>query len=343
MTAVPQTERPRRRIPIPVILAALLLLVVMAAGALFFLTMPTGAQAFTLEIKRGTTLNEVVNQLQTRGLIRNPDVFRLALRYTGADRSLRDGYYDLSGEMDYLQIANTLRRPGRSREVRITIPEGFRMADIAERYARAGWSNAGQLGQAFKTSNLAKNVPNGKPLEGFLFPATYRFVPEATATEIARTMTKRMEQEFTPERLKALEKLKLDVYGWVTLASMIQAEAGNTAEMPVIAGVFLNRLEIGMALQSDPTIAYGLGKRLPELNRRAGDFESDTPYNSYKNVGLPPTPIGNPGADALAAVFKADRVADNGEKYLYFLHGLQGEFKANTSFAAHLRDTRRYR
>jgi UPF0755 protein len=337
--AVPQ----KRRWPIPVFLAAIALLLIALAGLGFFLTSPTGAGPFTLEVKRGTTLTDAVKQLQSRGVIRSPDVFRMVLRFTGADRSLKDGFYDVSGQMDYFELARTFERMPRSREIRITIPEGFRMDDIAARFSTAGWSSAEQLQKAFATSSLSSFVPQGKPLEGVLFPATYKFVPEATATEITRVMTKRLEQEVTPERKTILGKMGMSVYQWVTLASVVQAEAGNASEMPVIAGVFLNRLKIGMALQSDPIIAYGLNKRLPDLDRRGGDFEKDTPYNSYKNVGLPPTPINNPGAAALEAVLTAQRTAPNGDGWLYFLHGRDGVFKPNTNFQAHLRDTNRYR
>lgn len=324
-------------------LAAIALVLIALAGLAFFLTSPTGSGPFTLEIKRGTSLSDAVKQMQSRGLIRSADVFRLVLRATGADRSLKDGYYDLDGRMDYFELARALQRTPRSRELRITIPEGFRLKAIAARFSAAGWSSTDQLQSAFSTSSLSSFVPQGKPLEGFLFPATYKFVPEATATEIARILTRRLEQEVTPERRKTLAKMGLSVYQWVTLASVVQAEAGQVSEMPVIAGVFLNRLKIGMALQSDPIIAYGLNKRLPELDRQGGDFEKDTPYNSYKNVGLPPTPINNPGAAALDAVLKAQRTAPNGDGWLYFLHGKGGVFKPNTNFNAHLRDTNRYR
>jgi len=121
----------------------------------------------------------------------------------------------------------------------------------------------------------------------------------------------------------------------------VQAEAANSSEKPVIAGVFLNRLEIGMPLQADPTVAYGLGKRLPELDRSAGDFEKDTPYNTYTRRGLPPGAIGNPGSEALRAVLNPVRTNEKGQKYLYFLHA-QGRLFLNVDFQGHLRDTARY-
>lgn len=112
--------------------------------------------------------------------------------------------------------------------------------------------------------------------------------------------------------------------------------------MPYIAGVFLNRLERGMPLQADPTVAYALGKRLPELSRPDGDFAVDSPYNTYRYAGLPPGPIGNPGRAALLAVLNPVRFDEKGRPYLYFFHA-QGRLYLNVDFAGHLRDLARYR
>jgi UPF0755 protein len=156
----------------------------------------------------------------------------------------------------------------------------------------------------------------------------------------------RFEREATDETLAEVGTLGLDLHGWVTLASMVQAEAGGADEMPIIAGVFLNRLDLGMPLQSDPTVAYGLGKELPELDRSAGDFESDHPWNTYTRPALPAGPIGNPGAEALRAVLNAQRSDEAGRRWLYFMHGVDGAgaavFRPNVTFEAHLRDVNRY-
>ncbi len=323
----------------------LVLLILCAAGgaALAYMISPTNAKKHTLEVKPGASVGGIAQELEQRGLVRNATVFRLVMQLTGNDRNLREGYYELSGEQNALEIARRFSQPGRPRVVRVTIPEGWRMSEIIARLASQGFGTNAELETAFQKTNLLEATRGAPNLEGFLFPATYQFRPEDTADSVAKTMTKRLEQEVTPARLKAIEKLKLSVYQWVTLASIVQAEAGNAAEMPVIAGVFLNRLEIGMGLQSDPTIAYGLGKKLPELSRRAGDFEKVTPYNTYKNRGLTPTPINNPGAQALNAVLNAERRNSSGDQWFYFLHGRKGEFRVNTNFQAHLRDTDRFR
>jgi UPF0755 protein len=326
-----------------VIFAALLAL--LGGGALYAsnLVSATGVGKVTLEIKPGMNMGEVAKILEEKGLIKSAQAFRALLKITGNEVVLRDGLYDLSGKQSNLEIAKTLGLKGRPREVRVAIPEGLRLVDIAARFGETQFGKADDFLKAFANTSLDIQTKNAPNLEGFLFPATYLFTPEDTPESITKTLVNRLNQELSSSRLATLKSLKLSVFEWVTLASVVQAEAGNNLEMPTIAGVFLNRLEIGMALQSDPIIAYGLKKRLPELSRRDGDFKIDTPYNSYKHVGLPPTPINNPGSAALDAILNANRTNANGQKYLYFLHGRGGQFRPNTNFNAHLRDTDRFR
>jgi UPF0755 protein len=329
------------------VVVGLLLFVVSIAlvlgGLGAYLISPTGAPKSTLEVTPGMGVADIADTLEAQGLVHSGFVFGLVMRYTGADRRIREGFYDLSGAQDNFAMARTIAGRGRPREVRVTIPEGWRASEIVARIAGLKLSTTAELETAFRNTALLSYTAGAPSLEGFLFPATYPFRPETSAKDIARTLTARFEREVTPAREAALKKLNLSVYQWVTLASIVQVEAGNVKEMPLIAGIFLNRLSVGMPLQSDPTIAYGLGKKLPELNRRAGDFTNDTPYNSYTRRGLPPTPISNPGAAALSAVLNAERTADNGKPWLYFVHGLKGEFKPNTDFQSHLRDVEQYR
>ncbi len=320
----------------------LLLLGLLVGGIGLYMVLPTNAKKQTVEVKQGMSIGTIATQLEQKGLVRNATVFRFVAQYVGTDRRIREGYYDLSGKQNILEIARSLGQLGRPRQITVAIPEGLRLSEIVSRVVTK-FSNNAELETAFRQTNLLEYSKGAPSLEGFLFPATYQFRPEDNAQSIARTLTQRFQREITPARKAALEKLSLSVYQWVTLASIVQVEAGNAQEMPVIAGVFLNRLEIGMALQSDPTIAYGLGKRLPELSRRAGDFESDSPFNTYKVRGLTPTPISNPGVQALDAVLNAQRSNSNGVQWLYFLHGNKGEFKPNTNFADHQRDNALFR
>lgn len=319
------------------------LLLVAAGGAAYYayaLTRPVGGANTTLEVKPGATLAGVAGELQSRGVVKSADALRAIMRLRGTEGDLRDGLYDFTGDMTAFEVADTLARPGRPRLVTVTIPEGKRLKDLPQIIADAGLSDAAQLRAALRNTELAPQAKGS--LEGFLFPATYPFRPEATAPEIVRALSERMQREFTPDRVARAKALGLDVRGWVTLASLVQAEAGSASEMPLIAGVFLNRLEQRVRLGSDPTVAYGLGKDLPQLDRFAGDFTKDTPYNTYTRAGLPPTPINNPGEAALLAVLNAQREV-NGREALYFLHGKKGEFRVNSSYAAHLSDLARYR
>jgi UPF0755 protein len=332
--------------PFRILLVIAVVLLALLGGAAMYasnLVAPTGVGKVTLEIKPGMNMSDVAKKLEASGLIRSSQAFRALLKITGNEVVLRDGLYDLSGKQSNLEIAKALGLKGRPREVRVTIPEGLRLVDVAARFGETQFGTVDEFLKAFQNTTLESETKNAPSLEGFLFPATYLFTPEDNPASIAKIMVNRLNQEKTNARLEMLRTLKLSVYEWVTLASVVQAEAGNNGEMPTIAGVFLNRLEIGMALQSDPIIAYGLKKRLPELSRRDGDFKIDTPYNSYLKVGLPPTPINNPGSAALEAIVTAKRTNENGQKYLYFLHGRGGQFRPNTNFDAHLRDTDRFR
>lgn len=332
--------------PIRVILGLLVFLLVLClgvGGAVLYVVLPTNAKKQTLEVTPGMSIGSIASKLEQMGLVRNAAAFRLIAGYVGTDRRIREGYYDLSGEQNALEIARVLGRLGRPRQITIAIPEGWRMNEIITRIASTNLATNAELETAFRNTGLLAYTKGAPSLEGFLFPATYQFRPEDNAQSIAKAMTKRFSEEVTASRAAVLEKMGLSVYQWVTLASIVQAEAGHLEEMPIIAGVFLNRLDIGMPLQSDPTIAYGLKKRLPELSRRAGDFESNTPYNTYKVRGLTPTPISNPGEAALAAVLLPKRSNERGQQWLYFLHGKNGEFKPNTNFADHQRDNARFR
>jgi UPF0755 protein len=329
-----------------ILIGVLAALLVLAGGAFLYvqnLISPTGAPKATLEVKAGMSVGAIASELERLKLVRSSDAFRLALRLSGGGRDIKEGLYDLDGTLSAAEIGKALEKGGRIRVVKITIPEGLRIVDVAERLDAGKFGAKSEFDRLFANVGLLEAAKSAKNLEGFIFPATYEFRPEDSPEVIVRSMIKRFEQEANPANLEKLKLLKLSIYRWVILASLVQAEAGNAGEMPVIAGVFLNRLEVGIALGSDPTVAYGLGKKLPELSRPDGDFKKDTPYNTYARQGLPIGPINNPGEAALEAVLNPQRIAPSGKPWLYFLHGLKGEFRPNTDFQSHLRDTDRFR
>ncbi|GBF07088.1 aminodeoxychorismate lyase [Deinococcus aerius] len=329
------------------LLLALLVLLLLAAGGAFLylrsLTLPAGGKPYTLEVKPGDTLAGVARELEQRGIVKNARALRFVMDRNGTAGSLKEGLYDLTGTMNLYQVADKLAGPARIPTVSLTVPEGWRIKDIPPIFGKAGFDPAG-VRAALNDASLSPYARGKqKNLEGFVFPATYEFRVKEKPEDAVREMVERMEREFTPENVAKAKALGLGVRDWVILASMVQAEAANDAEMPVIAGVFLNRLRDGISLGSDPTVAYGLGKDLPDLDRPAGDFTRDTPYNTYTRMGLPAGPINNPGQAALLSVLSPKRELPDGRDALYFLHGLNGKIYVNHDYAAHLRDVARYR
>ena len=329
---------------------SILLLAVACVLAVAYLLSPPSATptAVEFEVLPGWGAGRVAEELQAAGLVRSATVFGAYLRFKDLDRSVGEGLYDLTPAMSAAAIAARLVEGGRPRVVSIVVPEGWRAANVVERLAANGVSTTAEL-QAVVADPSALEwefLPPGRPLEGFLFPAVYEVPVRAEAREALDMMVERFALELADiapgERL---QELGLSVYGWVTLASMVQAEAASPDEMPIIAGVFANRLELGMLLQSDPTVAYGLGKQLPELSAVAGDLRVDTPWNTYTRAGLPSGPIGNPGRDALLAVLSPERYTSDGALFLYFLHGTDAGvpvFRPNTNLPAHNSDVETY-
>lgn len=327
-------------------LATLALLVLVAVAALLYVRSlfgPAGGGPYTLEVKPGDSLGAVSRTLEAKGIVKNARVLRYVMDRDGTASKLKEGLYDLTGRMTTEQVAQKLAGPARIPVVNVTIPEGRRIRDLPAIFQKAGFDGAAVLA-SLKDTSFSEYAQGKQPnLEGFVFPATYEFRPKDTPKQIVNTLVARMNDEFTPQNVAKARALGLGVRDWVTLASMVQAEAAGDLEMPIIAGIFLNRLRDGIALGSDPTVAYGLGKNLPELDRSAGDFKKDTPYNTYTRQGLPAGPINNPGNAALMSVLNANRKMADGRDALYFLHALDGKIHVNHDYAAHLRDVARYR
>ncbi len=298
------------------------------------------------EIQPGWGAAQVAQKLENQGFIRNARIFSFYLRRQKLDRSIGEGLYDLDPAMSAADIAITLNQGGRPRVTKVVIPEGFRLKDIAKTLAQAGFADEQTFLDLFQNpGDLAPGFLDGQGLEGYLFPASYEIPVKSTPQEIVHIFLKRFEQEVTPEVTALLAEKSWTVPDWVTLASIVQAEAANSTEMPIITGVFLNRLDEGMPLQSDPTVAYGLGKDLPELSYPEGDFEQDHLWNTYLYTGLPKSPISNPGHDALQAILNPQRSDENNQPYFYFLHGLdegQPIFRPNLTLDDHNDDVAKY-
>lgn len=342
-----QQEKPRRNGGRRWAIALLVIVTLVVAAFVtvqFVLSAPSATpRATEFEVLPGWGGARVAAELEEAGLVRSAPAFRYYLQFTETDRNLGEGLYDLSPTMSASEVAAALAAGGRPRTVSIVVPEGWRASDVVRRLAANGIATEDELETIVShPADLAPAyLPDGANLEGYLFPATYDVPVHSSPEDVVSSMLERFQDELTGDVVDALIERSLTVHEWVTLASIVQSEAASHEEMPIIAGVFLNRLDDGMLLQSDPTVAYGLGKPMPELSALAGDLRQDTPWNTYMRPGLPATPISNPGSHALHAVLEPVRLNDAGVPWLYFLHGTDGGipvFRPNTNLAAHERD-----
>ncbi len=265
-------------------------------------------------------------------------LFTLYARLTGSDTEVRAGPYALRPGLSWSDILTHLTE-GRVLTETLTIPEGFRLAQIAGRLAGITELDPDTI-LATLTADSAHvrwDVP-GPGLEGYLFPDTYRLARGAPLSAVLEAMIQRYRGFWTPERVARLESLGLSERELVTLASIVQAEARVEEEMPLIASVYHNRLERGQLLQADPTVLYALGGHRDRLLYAAMDSVAEHPYNTYTHPGLPPGPIGAPGVEALEATLNP---ADT--DFFYFVAHPDGHHVFSGTLAEHNRAVARLR
>ena len=284
-----------------------------------------------LSVPAGAGFSEVVDTLEQRGVLERTGLFTIYARLRGADRQVRAGRYTLARGSSWNDIIRTLTR-GEVMTVALTIPEGFTLRQMAPRIAEVAEVPVDSVLTRLQRDELADEleVP-GPTVEGYLFPDTYRFTPGTRVSTILRTMADRYRSVWTPERRARLAELELTEREAVTLASIIQAEARQVHEMPLISGVYHRRLDLGWLLQADPTVLYALGGPRERLLYAAIDSVADSPYNTYTQGGLPPGPIGSPGELAIDAA-----LAPEGD-YLYFVARPDGSHVFTRSLADHNR------
>ncbi len=302
-TEPPKKDRHLGRIILPIIVLVLLLT---AAGLAKFYTWATGASgpqtAVALDVPSGASGGDVAGLLQDKGVIRSALGFKILIRFKHPG-AFEAGRYDLTTNMTASAALAALEKGPVQPRVRLTVPEGFTVDQTAGRVADALDVPAKDFEAAAKggTFTLPPYLPSGTPsVEGFLFPDTYFFFPDATANDVIRTQLAQFDKE--AKELDLVDKAKalgLTPYQVVVVASLIEEEARFPQDRVRVAEVIYNRLERGMLLQIDATTAYAVGKLGQKLT--ASDYASKSPYNTYVHKGLPPGPISNAGRDSLEA------------------------------------------
>ncbi len=299
-------------------------------------------------INPGETAATIAPRLQRQGLVTDAQLFRWLVRYRGVDAQLEAGDYELRADMTMDEITESLQH-GRLKDVSATIPEGKRSEEVAALLEEQGLVD-GQTFMALVESgefayDFSYDHPEGAPssIEGFLFPETYRIPVDYGAAQIIDLMLLAFGQAFSPEMRQMAADKGMSIYEVVTLASIVEREAVLAEERPIIANVYLNRLEQGMYLQSDPTVQYALGYqedtgqwwKIPMSLEE--DVPFDSPYNTYLYPGLPPGPICSPGLASIRAVLEP---ADT--NYLFFFSKFDGSHAFAETYEEHLRNQDQY-
>jgi UPF0755 protein len=275
---------------------------------------PTPGEVIEVVVDPGSGAHAIGRRLRELGLVRYPRAFALTARLRGIESSLKAGRYHVAAGSRWSDILDMMAR-GAVVTFPLTVPEGFTLREIAPRVEEATGVAADSVLRLAADSAFAAavGVP-GPTLEGYLFPDTYRFAEGVDPAEVLREMVGRYAVFWTPAKRARLDSLGMTERELVTLASIVEEETRVAEERPVIAGVYANRLEIGMLLQADPTVQFALGEPRERLLYADIDRVADHPYNTYTHAGLPPGPIASPGAAALdAALYPAD------VPYLFFV------------------------
>lgn len=256
-----------------------------------------------VEVSRGEPLISVVERLHADGVVGNPRALRLYAKLRRVDRSVKTGTYEFTiGE----RAVDVLERlvDGDILRVSVTIPEGYMMWEIAGAFELAGVDSAAMLAAIQDSTTLARRRIDAPSLEGYLFPDTY-LVPWATPPrDVVEQMLARLDAVFDDSLFARAVEMGMTPHEVLTLASIVEAEARVAGERTVIAAVYHNRLRRGMRLEADPTVAYAMGGYRGRLLYR--DLETDSPFNTYRHLGLPPGPICSPGEAAIRAALYPD-------------------------------------
>jgi len=291
-------------------------------------------------VNEGDNVLTLSKKLEDAQLVFSQYVFMWHLARIGKTHTLVAGAYSLSGNLSPSEIAFLITE-GKvmSRDVKVTFPEGWNSKKIAERLTANNLPGEDFLALVRKPKDewrtqfsFLSTLPSDASLEGFLFPDTYLFDREASAQIIIEKMLTNFGKKFDASLRTVIESGHKNIYDVVTLASIVENEVRSDKDRSMVADLFLRRIEIGQALQSDATIQYILG--LDKVQHSFEETRVDSPYNTYTHSGLPPGPIGNPGLSSLRAVLTPQK-----NSYFYFLSDPKtGETVFATTFEEHIKN-----
>jgi UPF0755 protein len=304
-----------------------------------FSTSIAAREPLAIEVQSGETLSHVAQRLAGQGILRDPRLLVALGILRGDSGNIKAGEYVVQGSVTPNELLDFLVS-GRARFVSLTVPEGFSLMEIADRLETR------ELGRADVFLDLTRdprfiatlNLPVDPPppsLEGFLYPDTYYFHRGASETRLIEAMVQQFNRRAAEVLRAQAAQVGLTPYRALIMASIVEKETAVPAERSLISAVFHNRLRARMRLGSDPTVIYGLTDF--DGNLRRMDLLTETPYNTYKIPGLPPTPIANPGLDSIRAA-----VAPAHVDYLFFVAKGDGTHVFSKDYRAHSRAVFKY-
>lgn len=321
----------------PFLVSAALLVVVLASMLwfLFFAPVGDGSNVCLVNCAKGAPLQRVAADMETRRIIRSARAFVFLARIKMADSRIQAGTYQVRDSMTLSEILRKMVA-GEIYELRFAVPEGYSIYQLAELLESRKIFRKAEFMAACTDKGLLKEfgIPAGS-VEGYLYPATYNITPSMKPEDCVRMMISLFEQASGDRVSSLFRKRGKERHEMVVLASLVEKEAMDPTERPLIASVFHNRLKKGMRLQSDPTAVYGVRAFAGNVTRR--DILRKTPYNTYLINGLPPGPIGNPGPDALKAALSPATTT-----YLYFVAKKDGTHHFSETLDQHNKAVNKY-
>jgi UPF0755 protein len=331
------------------IVVALVLLVAGSVSAWFAygLSAPDGTQGdVTVVVSRGSRVRDIAARLHEARLVRSELAFRAYVVLRGLNANLQAGTYRFRAPLTIPELVTQLASGELKNEARLTVLEGWTMEEIGAALARAELMTAEQFLAAAKSHDSREILPersfsflSGRPaqatLEGFLFPDTYFVSTTATPAQIIEKMLDNFDKKLTPDLREGIVRSGRSIFETVTLASIVEKEVRTDRDRALVADLFLRRLKIGMALQSDATVNYVTGKSLRQPTFE--DTRVDSLYNTYLHRGLPPGPIGNPSLSSIKAVIFP--VANDN---FYYLNAPDGTTIFSKTYAEHLANKAKY-
>jgi UPF0755 protein len=296
-----------------------------------------GTSPKRFEIKSGESLNSIVDNLFAMGIIPNKTNMKIAAFIYGAEKKIRAARYEIPNGLNYLELVELFLNGKADYLTKVKVYDGSTIKSVASTLKLDAFIDSSAFVETAVTKSFLDSLGiQAQSVEGYLLPGEYFIYERSDPREVINLFYNEFKKFVNDSVNYAADRQKYSMHEIVTLASIVEGETKKISEMPVIAGVYYNRLRIGMKLQADPTVQYLQPNGWKRLNHQ--DLKLDNPYNTYKYFGLPPGPINNPGRDALRAAFYPEK-----NNYLFFVADGSGGHSFAKNYSQHLKLVREYR